>query len=82
MRRSSRIQNHSSKAEKEKLFMDKVQRKSSDDLSLNFTDERGRGVVVNRVFEEGEYVALYEGDLLSHKEGERRYSFFLVLLFI
>ena len=75
MRRSSRIQNHSSKAEKERLFMEKVNRKCSDDLSLNFTAEKGRGVVVDRDFEEGEYVAIYEGDLISHKEAERRYGF-------
>ena len=75
MRCSTRIQNPS-KAEKEKLFMEKVEGKCSDDLSVNFTDERGRGIVVKRDFEEGEYVAVYEGDLITHKEGERRYDLF------
>ena len=72
MRRSSRVNANAQKLEKERAFIEKVQSQSQEGLEVRLTEARGRSVFATRVFEEGEFVTTYVGDLISQKEAIQR----------
>ena len=73
MRRSARVQSNQQKAQKEKEFLDKVMQNCKYGLAVTQND-KGRGILTTKEFFEGDYVATYEGQLITHKEAMRRYK--------
>ena len=72
MRRSSRLQSCSDKLEREWDFLKKVAENSHDGLTI-VNNDKGRAIEAMKEFNEGDFVATYEGDLVAHKEALQRY---------
>ena len=73
MRRSARLSKNAERVAKEKDFHRKVEEWEEDGLTVIDAGEKGRGVATTRVFEAGDYVCCYRGELVSHAEALRRY---------
>ena len=73
MRRSARITKNAERAAKEKDFHRRVEEGEEDGLVVIDAGEKGRGVATTKVFQAGDYVTCYRGELVSHAEASRRY---------
>ena len=58
---------------KEQDFMRRVISASEDGLCVINAGVKGRGVAAEKEFRIGDYVAQYQGELISHKEALERY---------
>ena len=72
-RRSQRRVENLQKAEEERVFSMKVANAEEDGLTIFDAGVKGRGVKSTKSFLMGEYVAQYNGELISQKEAIRRY---------
>ena len=72
-RRSQRRVENLQKAEEERVFWMKVANAEEDGLTIFDAGVKGRGVKSTKSFSMGEYVAQYNGELISQKEAIRRY---------
>ena len=72
-RRSQRRVENLQKAEEERVFSMKVANAEEDGLTIFDAGVKGRGVKSTKSFSMGEYVAQYNGELISQKEAIRRY---------
>ena len=73
-RRSSRVAANAEKVEKEKRFLELVTAPIESGLRVVDAGIKGRGVVADKDFDVGDYVAKYQGELVSHKEALERYK--------
>ena len=72
MRRSARQTSMTAKAEKEREFWSKLKNDNEEGLEIFFAGHKGRGVKATKHFHQGDFVAKYKGELVSHKEAVRR----------
>ena len=73
-RRSNRISENEEKKENEQRLKRQIGEGTPDGLAIIDAGRLGRGVATLRKYnyKEGEFVALYEGQLIAHKEAVRR----------
>ena len=74
MRRSKRVTAMAEKAEKESKLKRGVEEGSDEGLKVIDCGEKGRGVATERNFSRGDYVCLYQGELIPQKIGQQRYT--------
>ena len=72
-RRSARVSTNAAKKEKEERLEARVKAGVADGLATINAGEMGRGVATLRKFDEGDFVCLYEGEVVPYKEAIRRY---------
>ena len=73
-RRSSRVSNKAAKKEKDERLDAQVKAGVAEGLATIDAGVMGRGVATLKKFDEGDFVCLYDGEVVSHKEAIRRYS--------
>ena len=67
MRRSSRVNVNAEKAAKEKESTERVLSKHETGLKIIDAGVKGRGVAATKAFMVGDYVAKYQGELVTRK---------------
>ena len=71
-RRSARVSEKNARVVKEQAFLARVTSPIEDGLQVIHAGDKGRGVAATKVFHVGDYVAKYQGELISHKEALNR----------
>ena len=71
-RRSERQTANDVKAIKERIFLLKVKQNSQAGLEIFDAGVKGRGIRATMPFSDGDYVATYQGEIVTHREAIRR----------
>ena len=67
------------KEEEEADFFRRVAENCIEGLTEMDAGSMGRGVATTKEFVSGQYVATYQGEVISHKEAEARFVFWLAM---
>ncbi|TGZ64115.1 hypothetical protein CRM22_006545 [Opisthorchis felineus] len=72
IRRTARQYEKDKEREREINVLTSIREEVESGMKIIITEEKGRGIVATRVFQEGEFVVEYAGDLISEKIAKKR----------